>query len=360
MLYLFDYIYPEVYTQAVFKNRFKFQGDYYIMKRILSLVLTVVLVVSMLCTLSACGNKDSVKIVVGTGGNTGTYFAYTNVVGSILKDKTGYDFSVVSTGGSVANLKGIEVGDYKMAIVQNDTMINAYNGLTDNFTTKITNFSVVAEVYSEVVQVVVDAKYKDTVKTLADLKGLRVSVGDIGSGTYNNTKELLAAVGLDIDKDIIQSNLSVGSSADAMKDGGLDAFFFTSGAPTTAITELIQAKDIYLLSIDDAVMDNFIASHKIDGKYEVYAKVSITNDQYSCIPKDAPITTIGVTATFIVDNSLTSDQVYNITKALWENKDEIAKGHAVGKGMNINNATVTIGNVPVHEGALKYYKEVSK
>ena len=106
-------------------------------------------------------------------------------------------------------------------------------------------------------------------------------------------------------------------------------------------------------------MAEFIETHKIDGKYEVYAVMPITNEQYACIPADAPVYTIGVTATFIVSNSLSEDDVYNMTKALWEGKDEIANGHVVAKSMDINNATATIGNVPVHPGAQKYYSEIS-
>ena len=85
--------------------------------------------------------------------------------------------------------------------------------------------------------------------------------------------------------------------------------------------------------------------------------MDVTHDQYECIPADAPITTIGVTATFIVSNSLSEDQVYAMTKALWENKAEIAQAHAVATGMDINNAFVTIGNVPLHPGAAKYYTD---
>ncbi|MBQ8577221.1 MAG: TAXI family TRAP transporter solute-binding subunit [Clostridia bacterium] len=326
------------------------------MKKSLSLILLAVLMCCA-CVLTACGGT---KITVGTGGPTGTYFAYTQAVGTVLGSKTGLAFDVVSTGGSVANIKGIKDGDYKMAIVQNDTMINAYNNLDpDNFDSAITNFSVLGEVYSEVIQIVVRGDLKDSVKSLADLKGLRVSVGDAGSGVYNNAKELLSAYGVDIDADIVQNNLSVGESANAMKDGNLDAFFFTSGAPTTAITELITAMDVYLLSLDEQVMADFIANHKIDGQYEVYSVMPITNDQYSCIPADAPVQTIGVTATFIVSNELSEEDVYNMTKALWENIPEIATGHVVAKSMDVNLATVTIGNVPVHPGAQKYYNEIA-
>ncbi len=329
------------------------------MKKSLSLIALAVLL-CLACVMTACSGSGT-KLTTGTGGNTGTYFAYTNAVSKVVTDKTGIELSVVSTGGSAANLKGIDAGDYKIAIVQNDTMIKAYNNLdADNFANAITSFSVIGEVYSEVIQIVVDARLKDTVKTLSDLKGLRVSVGDAGSGVYNNAKTLLAAYGLDIDNDIVQNNLSVGDSAAAMKDGNLDAFFFTSGAPTTAITELITAMDIYLLSLDDQVMTDFIAANKIDGQYEVYAVMEITNEQYSCIPADAPVKTIGVTATFIASNSVSEDEVYNITKALWENIPEIANGHVVAKSMDVTKALATIGNVPVHPGAQKYYTEIGQ
>ena len=314
------------------------------MKKLFALLMAAMM---LLCCVACGGGNDTpnpptdttASITIGTGSTSGTYYAYTNAVGMILKDATGYTYNVISTGGSVANINGIEDGDYNMAIVQNDTMIKAYNKLDDfNFPVAITSFSVLGEVYSEVMQVVVRSDLKDTVKTLADVKGLRVSIGDAGSGTEANAKALLAAYGVSTD-DITVQNLSVNNSADAMKDGKLDVFFFTSGAPTTAITELQTAMDIYLLGLDDAVMDEFIANNKVGDYAGIHS-------------------TIGVTATYIVSNSLSEDQVYNMTKALWESKDEIAKAHAVGSGMDINNAFVTIGNVPLHPGAAKYYTEM--
>jgi TRAP-type uncharacterized transport system substrate-binding protein len=111
-----------------------------------------------------------------------------------------------------------------------------------------------------------------------------------------------------------------------------------------------------MLGLSDAVMDEFIAENKIDNKYDVYSKQPITNAQYSFIPTDKPIYTIGVSATYIVSNSLSEEIVYNITKALWESKGSI--GHSVESTMNTAYAYVTIGNVPVHPGAAKYYREL--
>jgi TRAP transporter TAXI family solute receptor len=238
-------------------------------------------------------------------------------------------------------------------------MLKAYNDLDkENFKTgAIKDFAVIGQVYSEVVQIVVRGDLKDKVKSLADLKGMRVSVGDAGSGVYNNAKTLFEAYGMTL-KDIQENNLSVGDSANAMKDDQLDAFFFTAGVPTTAITELATSMDVFMLSLGDDVIADFIANNKLDGKYEVYSKQPITNEHYSFIPKDEPAYTIGVTATFIMSNEVSEEIAYNVTKALWENKDQIAKGHVVGTSMNRDNAVLTIGNVPVHPGALKYYKEV--
>ena len=181
------------------------------MKKLFALLMAAMM---LLCCVACGGGNDTpnpptdttASITIGTGSTSGTYYAYTNAVGMILKDATGYTYNVISTGGSVANINGIEDGDYNMAIVQNDTMIKAYNKLDDfNFPVAITSFSVLGEVYSEVMQVVVRSDLKDTVKTLTDVKGLRVSIGDAGSGTEANAKALLAAYGVSTDDITVQN-----------------------------------------------------------------------------------------------------------------------------------------------------------
>ena len=332
------------------------------MKRLISLLTCVMMFLGVTAT-SACSNS----ITIYTGGTGGTYYAFTNGLQTQLNKKTGYSFSVVSSGGSVANLKAIHSGDCKMAIVQNDTMVNAYNGFTSHFeqTGPITNFSVIGQVYPEVVQIVTD---DPNIKSLADLKnsGKSVSIGDAGSGVEANAVALLQKYGINMQfdeankkwtsTDIKIENLAVASSADSMKDNKLDVFFFTSGAPATSITEIALAKPVYMIGLDDDVMNDFIAENQIDGKYDVYSKQPITNSQYSFISADAPVYTIGVSATYIVSNMLSEEQVYNITKAMWESKGYI--GHSVESTMNTDYAFVTIGNVPVHPGAAKYYREL--
>ena len=335
------------------------------MKKFLTLLVTAVMALGIVA-MAGCGGKTNITIY--TGGTGGTYYAFTNGLQTQLAKKTDYTYTVVGdTGGSVANLKAMQSGDCKMAIVQNDTMVNAYNGLTNNFaqTGKIQNFSVLGQVYPEVIQIVTD---DPTIKSLADLKGSNksVSIGDVGSGVEANAVALLQKYGIDISfdsnskkyssTDITIQNLSVAKSAEAMKDNKLSVFFFTSGAPATSITEIALAKSVYMLGLSDEVMNEFIAENKIDNKYDVYSKQPITNAQYSFIPAGQDVWTIGVSATYIVSNSLSEEVVYNITKAVWESKGSI--GHSVESTMNTDYAFVTIGNVPVHPGAAKYYREL--
>ena len=336
------------------------------MKKIISLALALTFICLSLC-LSSCGTAK-LTVLIKTGGTGGTYYGFTNTLAPMLAEKTGFTCTVLPAGGSVDSLKSIHSGDCTMAIVQNDTMVNAYNGLTKNFSDgAITDFSVIAHVYPEVVQIVCAGKNSSKVKSLSDLKGsgLSVSIGDIGSGVEANAISLMTKCGLTFTQnadgsytssDISIRNLSVAKSAEAMKDGALDVFFFTSGAPATSITELTTGGNptgAYMIGIDDAVMDSFISENKIDGKYAVFAKQTITNAQYSFIPEGTVVNTIGVTATYIVSNKLSEDDVYKLTKALWESKQDMITNYAIAVNMDIEKAFSTVGNVPVHPGAAK-------
>ncbi|MBR3894523.1 MAG: TAXI family TRAP transporter solute-binding subunit [Clostridia bacterium] len=344
------------------------------MKKILTLALAVVMLCACMLSVTSC-NPNAVTVTIKTGGTGGTYYAFTNAAAPMLGEKTGYTCTVLPSGGSVDSLKSIKVGDCNMAIVQNDTMVNAYNGLTDNFKDgAITNFSVLAHVYPEVVQIVCHGRNAGKINSLGDLKGsgLTVSIGDMGSGVEANAIALMQKYGLTFTKDaggawtsddIKIRNLSVAKSADALKDDALDVFFFTSGAPATSITELAangNPKNAYMLSLDDAVMEEFINENKIDGKFDVFAKQTITHAQYDFIPEGQSVKTIGVTATYIVSNDLSEEVVYNLTKALWESREALLSAHSISSNMNVERAFTTVGNVPVHPGAAKYYRELGQ
>lgn len=311
------------------------------MKKNFSLLMAMLVVVSL--TLSGCGGKTTLKMA--TGGTTGTYYAYSGTVSQVLSQKVNnLSFNVQSTGASKANIYLVSDEEADIAIVQNDVMYYAYNG-TDLFEgEKVSGFSAMAGVYAEVCQVVSTSD----ITSIEELRGKRVSVGDVGSGVEFNARQILEAYDMTFE-DIIVSNLSFGDSATALKDDKIDAFFCVAGAPTTAVVELATSNKINLLEVDDE------HAAKLIEKYPFYTKFSVPGGSYKGVDSDAQ--TVAVVATYIVSDSLSEDLVYNMTKALFENVEEIAAGHP--KGAELDPAySISSISIPMHPGAEKYYKEI--
>ena len=290
------------------------------------------------------GDTTFTTVKVGTGGTTGTYYAFAGAsTQAITTDAFG--FEVVSTGGSQANIEGIDDGDYHMATVQNDVMNYAYNG-TNGFAAPIKTFSAIACIYPEVCQLI--ATEASGIKTVADLKGKNVAIGDAGSGVFYNATQILAAAGIDYETDIKATFASFGDSATALKDGAIDAAFITAGTPTTAITELATATNVVAVDLGDDVIA------KLMNDFPFYTKYEMTSADYGFITET--VNTVAIMATYVVTNEMSEDQAYEITKNLWEVED-VATCHAKAAQMDINTTVNGIGDVPLHPGALKYYVE---
>lgn len=290
------------------------------------------------------GDTTFTTVKVGTGGTTGTYYAFAGASTQLLKTDA-YGFEVVSTGGSQANIEGIDDGDYHMATVQNDVMNYAYNG-TNGFNAPIRTFSAIACIYPEVCQLI--ATEASGIKSVADLKGKNVAIGDAGSGVFYNATQILAAAGIDYEKDIKATFASFSDSATALKDGAIDAAFITAGTPTTAITELATSTKVVAVDLGDDVIA------KLMNDFPFYTKYEMTSADYGFITDK--VNTVAIMATYVVTNEMSEAQAYEITKNLWENAD-MATCHAKAAQMDIKTTVNGIGDVPLHPGALKYYVE---
>ena len=307
------------------------------MKKFFALLLAV----CMLTALTSCGGG---KLFMATGSETGTYYAFGIAFTQVLKDKAGIEVNVQSTGASKANIQLIDAGDVDLAIVQNDVMDYAYNG-TNTFADEgaITSFAAICTMYPETIQIVA----RPDIKSISDLAGKKVSVGDVGSGTEFNAAQIFEAYGMTFE-DIQKQNLGFTDSADKFKDGQLDAFFCTAGAPTVAITELATATDFTILSIDAAELA------WLQENYGYYTEFNMAAGTYANITKD--VTTVAVMATLICDADLDEDTVYNITKGIYENLEPITAAHAKGAELSLEKATDGI-STPMHPGAVKYFTE---
>lgn len=309
--------------------------------------LSLLLVLSMLFTMFACGNGGSgvKKITLASGGTSGTYYGFSGVVAQRLNEvlKDTMKINVVSSGASKANVQMIDGNEAQIAIIQNDVMSYAYNA-TDMFagSKPTTSFSAIASVYPESIQIIANK----SITSVADLKGKRVSVGDAGSGTEFNAKQILEAYDINIDSDITKNNQSFADSCDSLKNGTLDAAFITAGHPTVAVTELASNFDFNILPIDD---DHAV---KLINKYRFYAPVNIEKDSYPVLTSD--VKTVAVMATYIANNNLGEDIVYAFTKGLFEEKENF--NHAKAALLDVNKGLDGIA-IPLHPGAEKYYKE---
>ena len=312
------------------------------MKKIALIGLVLFLVLGM----GLFAGSRSEQIRLATGGSTGTYYSYGSALSQILGDKTKVAITVQSTGASKANIQLMDACEVELAMVQNDVMDYAWRGV-DLFTGEQTqNFNAMAALYAEVCQVV--ANPAAGIRTIADLRGKNVSVGDAGSGTEFNARHILECYGITFN-DINLQNLGFGPSADALRDNKIDAFFCVAGAPTPAIIDLATSKEILVLEVDDT------HAVQLARNYPFYTQFPIAAGSYR--GQAAAIKTVAVKATFIVSPKVSADTVYNLTKALFENKPQIMSAHAKGAEIDAHYAVEGI-SVPFHPGAIRYFREI--
>ena len=292
---------------------------------------------------SAGSSNASLRFV--TGGESGTYYAFGSVIAQHATNNTDLTVNALSGNGSQANVQALQDADAELAFCQSDVMAYAYNG-TNLFasTGAVKNFSVVAALYMESVQIVT---CDPDIKTVADLKGKTVSVGAAGSGVYFNAMDILGAYDI-TESDINAVYQSFGDSADSLKDGKIDAAFIVAGAPTTAITDLSTSKTAYLVSLDSEHIAKLIASS------DYYKENTIAAGTYNGMTED--VTTVAVAAVVLADNSVSEDAIYAFTKDLFDSASSQVSAHAKYGEISVEfGASMT--SVPYHPGAAKYFAE---
>ena len=324
------------------------------MKKFLTLALAAVMTLSLL---AGCGGNNSAASASGsaapvggdliftTGGETGTYYAFGGVIAQDVSANTATNVTAISSDGSKANVLLLQSGDAQLAFCQSDVMAYAYAG-TNLFAKDgaVDCFSTVAALYQETVQIVT---CDPEIKTVADLKGKNVSIGSAGSGVYFNAIDVLGAYGLTED-DITPTYQSFGDSADALKDGKIDAAFIVAGAPTTAITDLSTSKTAYLVSLDEEHVSGLLEIS------EYYQAATIPAGTYAGVDED--VTTVAVSAVIIAADTVSEDAIYTLCADIFDNAADLTDSHAKYAELSVENGA-SITSVPYHPGAAKYFKE---
>ena len=300
----------------------------------------------MLVATGCSKEVENNNIHLATGGTGGTYFAYGNALKDVAKQDSNIDMSIQMSAGSAANIRLIENNIVDMAIVQNDTLTDAFNGKGEFEGNPIKKTKAVAGLYTENYQIVVNKKLQ--LNSVEDLKGLRVSVGEEGSGVLKNAKNILKAYGLTVN-DIDVRYLSFDDAATALKNGEIDAFFVTAATPTKAISELADANvPIDILSLDDR------AVRFLENSYDGYSVTTIKSGTYKGINKD--ITTVGVMAVLVANENVSANHIDAILNLLKVHHDSFNK--ISGDTLNIfDESALNSIDAPFHKAAAKWYSD---
>ena len=270
---------------------------------------------------SGCKGSSQKDYILATGGTGGTYYPFGGAIANIWNTKIeNMNVTAQATGASAENLRLINKGEAEFATVQNDVMDYAFHG-TDMFAgEKLENVMTVGTMYPEVIQIAVSEN--SGIKSVADFKGKRISVGDAGSGVEFNAKQILEGYGLTFE-DIKKSNLSFKESAEGIQNGTLDGCFITAGVPNSALQELAFTAGLILIPVSGPEAD------AICSKYSFYTQTTIPGNTYKGTNTDTPA--LAIKATLAVSAKLDEDTVYQMTKTLFENLDELGQAHAKGK-----------------------------
>lgn len=325
------------------------------MKKLLALVLSL----AMALTLIACGSEEGgttedgsaapekETVVIATGGTSGTYYAVANALGSVLRDKlTLSDLSVQASGASKANVFLVADGEADMATLQGDVLSYAHDGV-DLFADDGAETSAlwVTALYNETVQLIASPD----ITSIEQLRGKSVCVGDVGSGTEFNAKQVLEAYGMTFD-DINAVNGSFSDGVESLKDKKVSAAFTVAGAPTTAIVDLSTTNDFNMLSLSDEAVEYLTTNYPFL-TYDPLPAGTYTgiNEETKCV---------AVKAVLVASENMSEEVVYEIVKAMYENQAALTSGHNKFQYLTLENALSGQGDTPLHPGAEKYYREV--
>ncbi|GAB1389975.1 MAG: C4-dicarboxylate ABC transporter substrate-binding protein [Rubrivivax sp.] len=281
-----------------------------------------------------------------TGGQSGVYYPLGVALGQIYsKAMPDVKVSVQATKASVENLNLIQAGRGEIAFTLGDSLSDAWNGVEDaGFKAPLKSLRTVAGIYPNYIQIVASAD--SGIKTMADLKGKRISVGAPRSGTELNARAILKAAGLSYKDFAKVEYLPFGESVELMKNRQLDVTLQSAGLGVASIRDLATSVPINVVAVPAEVVA------KIGDP--AYQAATIPASTYTGQAQDVP--TVAVRNFLVTSEKVPEDLVYAMTKALFGNLDQMVAAHAAAKSIRAADAPKG-APVPLHPGAERYYRE---
>jgi TRAP transporter TAXI family solute receptor len=299
----------------------------------------------LLAAVPACSSPfTGTRLTLATGGTQGVYFRLGNALADVWQSRLDLDTrpEVLSTAGSVDNLQLLTSGAANVAISQVDAAADKLESVPADDQRQL---RALARIYDDVVQVVVPAS--SPARSLAGLRGARVSVGAPESGVAVIARRLLTVAGLSPDTDFQTVQLGINDSVAAMERNEIDAFFWVGGLPTEGVSRLAEVRPIRLLDLEDLISP-------IRGAYPVYAAGTVTAGSYG-IPE--AIVTLLVRNFLLVRADMPDDVAYALVESLFDAQEELTA--VIPAALTIDpRSAIGTQPVPLHPGAERFFQAV--
>lgn len=321
------------------------------MKKKIILFIIIAIILAAIGFLSCNGQKENKKqLTIGGSNPGGTAYvvgtAYAQIINKYVLD---VNITHEVTAGGKENIELTSSGENEFGCGMSAFLYEAYNGLNDYEGNAKTNLRGVIPWFEYPMQIVV--RSGANIKTISDLKGKKISINVHGSGGYKAATEVLSTLGLEENVDYTAFYLSFDEATDEMKLGNIDAIFINTGAPVPAVMSMGTYIDFDIISFTDEELE------KVTNKYPYYKKGILKAGTYNKVQHD--VNTLTSYTILFANKDVDEDIVYNIVKAVWEHRDELALAHSSQKNLNEQLVKDSIFDIaPIHAGAKKYYKEI--
>ena len=289
-------------------------------------------------------------ISIGTGGITGVYYPTGGAICRLMnkrRKETGIRCSVESTGGSIYNINAIRNKELEFGVAQSDWQYHAYNGTSKFKGKQFKELRAVFSIHPEPVTIV--ARNDADIKTILDLKGKRVNIGNPGSGTRGTWEVIEKTLGWKRSDLKLAAELKSAETGQALCDNKIDAYFWLVGHPSALTQETLASCPSHLVNARAPKLAEVVM------KTPYYAFAVIPGGLYPQQKEDVP--TWGVRATLVTASWVPEDVVYNLVKSVFDNFDAFKKLHPAFGHLKPEEMISAAISAPLHPGAVKYYKE---
>jgi len=300
------------------------------------------------CAPGGANSGGKRRLSIATGGTGGVFYPYGGGIAKVITESLpNTEATAEVTAASIDNLKFLKQGTSDLAFTMSDAAQDAVLARDDFKDFGAIPLRTLAVLYSSYTHLVTLAD--SGITDVTQLKGRTVSMGAAGSGTATLGYRILEAAGVG-PNDIRSQSLGIAQSVDALKDGKIDAFFWSGGLPTASVLDLVNTPRTHARFI---ATDSLLPQLEKTYGSSLYYKAIIPKGTYQ---QDTDVAVVGVAVLLVASETMPEDLAHDITRVLFEKQPELATIHPQAKVLSIKTAT-TGSPIPFHPGAIRYYRD---